>query len=129
MFIEVEIFVEMDTKKFVSLMLRIIVVEKNSFQFKNITVFGSWCPFRSLFLKRTGVSVLLICLPLVLNIINLVFEMLTAILLLRNQFAIFWSSSLTKLIRSGKFLFSARHEVSSANKNVARLVIENKLLI
>ena len=97
---------------------------------KGLKIFlGSWCPFRSLLLKRTGVSVMLICLPLVRNIINLVFEMLTAILLLRNQFAIFWSSSLTKLIRSGKFLFSARHEVSSANKNVAKLVIENKSLI
>ena len=73
-------------------------------------------------LNKIGVSVMSIFLPLVLNIMNLVLEMLTAILMLLNQLATFSSSSFTKLISSGRFLFSARQEVSAANKNVARLL-------
>ena len=70
-----------------------------------------------------------IFLPFARNIINFVFEMFTAILLLRNQLEIFWSSTFTKFMSSGKLLCSARHEVSSANKKVARFVTVKRSLI
>ena len=75
----------------------------------------------SLLLNKISPTLLPIDFPLVLKIIYLVLDTLTAILLLLNQLASLWSSSFLKDIISFKLECSAMEEVSSANKNVARL--------
>ena len=68
-------------------------------------------------------------LPLVLKMMYFVLEMLTAMRLLLNQFAILCNSELTKVMSSLRFLCFARQEVSSANRKVASSVEVNKSFI
>jgi hypothetical protein len=61
--------------------------------------------------------------------INLVFEMFTAILFARNQLAIFWISIFTWDMRLARLESAAVHEVSSAKRNDKRLVARGRSLI
>ena len=124
MFVKIQIFVKINTKLFICSIFLIRVV-KILYTRSSLKILDTSSVFPiSLLLKTTFSMFASIFLPFVRNILYFVFAMFTAILLLLNQFANFLSSLFTKVISSGRFLFSARHDVSSANKNVANLVAE-----